>query len=182
MNTKSKRHYVVCGSIPGRESFTTMSYIQAERDRSPIDIFIHEVLYKGKMPLDWRSRNPTPNENPHGRWAYVHKILEFSSPPLDSQNLVDLRAGAVVYPPHDPSRFKTTDGFESSDQTNGVRSDSVMHLLKNFQRNQFSSDNLEVIASDFICNLLHCVHSFGHDPAETLKTALAHFDSEARAL
>jgi len=182
MSNSKLRHYVVHGRIPGDDA-DTMAYVQVGLDDRPSVTFIRDVLYDGKIPDDWESRDPTISENKNGEWAYIHDILEFPCPPIEpQQKTTDHMSELIDFPPHDPNRFQTTDGLCDPKQTNGIRAENARKALKTFQQLCRMSDDPISAASDLICNLLHHVHGLGLDPMDTVSSALDHFRAEAGPL
>lgn len=82
-------------------------------------------------------------------------------------------------PPHNPDRFKTTDGFDNPDCTNGARAEMALKALEFFQEACSMTEAGDAAASDLVCDLLHLVHSLGFDPRTVLQNGLGHFICEA---
>ena len=75
-------------------------------------------------------------------------------------------------PPHDPNRFLTTDGFDDSQRTNGMRAeDAAMHTSAVLR------DDSDY--ADLICNILHLAHSQGRDHNSIISTSLGAFFAES---
>lgn len=83
----------------------------------------------------------------------------------------------TVYPPHDPARDATADGFDDPEITNGIRAQQAADELLDPDSLREDSDY-----SDLIANILHLAHREGHNPCDIYITALNNFHSEAACL
>lgn len=84
-----------------------------------------------------------------------------------------------LLPPHDPSRYETTDGFENPSCTNGDRASLAAAALDTFQKSCGMSEDVATAAADLICDLLHLVNANEQNPSEVLHSAIRHFLCEA---
>ena len=84
-----------------------------------------------------------------------------------------------LLPPHDPSRYETTDGFENPSCTNADRASLAAAALDTFQKSCGMSEDVTTAAADLICDLLHLVHANQQNPSEVLHSAIQHFLCEA---
>lgn len=84
-------------------------------------------------------------------------------------------------PPHDPERYAATDGLDNPGCTNGDRAASVQEALDCFQCTCGMEEDIDTAASDLICNLLHLVHSQGHDPREIFQNGLGNYLCEVES-
>jgi hypothetical protein len=82
-------------------------------------------------------------------------------------------------PPHDPTRFETTDGFENPSCTNGDRASFAATALDAFQQSCGTNEDISTDAGDLICDLLHLLHANQHDPRDVLRSGIQHFLCEA---
>jgi hypothetical protein len=80
------------------------------------------------------------------------------------------------YPPHAPERWRTADGFECEENTNGSRAQCAVKLLKGVWLSHLTQPS---DYADFICHVLHLAHSGGHDPFDIYTNAIDNFDAEA---
>jgi hypothetical protein len=82
-------------------------------------------------------------------------------------------------PPHDPTRYETTDGSEDPRCTNGDRATVAAASLAAFQISCGMTEDVETAAADLICNLLHLVYAQRSDPLDVLQSGIRHFLCEA---
>lgn len=85
-------------------------------------------------------------------------------------------------PAHDPDRFETTDGLDNPDCTNGDRAEMALEALDCFQAACSMTEDVDTVASDLVCALLHLVHSHGLDQRVVLQNGLGNFLCEAGSL
>jgi hypothetical protein len=78
-------------------------------------------------------------------------------------------------PAHDPRRYETTDGLDNPGCINGDRGARAKLALDCFQIACGMEEEVDTASADLICNLLHLVHSEGHDPRIVLQRGLGHF-------
>jgi len=98
----------------------------------------------------------------------------------DQEDLHHLLTRFAALPPHAPTRYETTDGFENPKCTNGDRASMAAGALATFQKSCGMTDDVETAAADLICDLLHLVHANNRDPVDALQAAIRHFLCEAR--
>jgi hypothetical protein len=82
-------------------------------------------------------------------------------------------------PPHDPTRYQTTDGFDEPDRTNGVRAEEAKAALMAIHGLSAYEQDRDCVISDQISNLLHLAHAEGLNVTQTWETALRNFLAEA---
>lgn len=100
-------------------------------------------------------------------------------PSSGDSELIELAAQLDSLPPHDPNRFETLDGYDNPSCTNGKRAGFTIEALAVFEKACHMQEETDVAAGDLIGDLLHLVHSQGHDPKGVLKAALTNFIAEA---
>lgn len=105
--------------------------------------------------------------------------MNANSLPSESCALAELISQLDSLPPHDPDRFETVDGLDNPSCTNGMRAEFTIQALEFFQEACHMQEDPEVAVGDLIGDLLHLVHSLGHNPREVLEVALANFLAEA---
>lgn len=77
-----ERFFIVSGRIPGADE-DTITHVCVVGDEDPADKFIHDVLYGGNLPADWKERNPTYKENSHYAWSFINAVIEIPGPPIE---------------------------------------------------------------------------------------------------
>ena len=82
-------------------------------------------------------------------------------------------------PPHEPSRFFSTDGFFDSESNNGMRAESARAAVEHYQTSRRMDDETVVNTKDLITDLLHYLHSLGEEPLMVLQKAAECFEREA---
>lgn len=82
-------------------------------------------------------------------------------------------------PPHDPSRFLSTDGFSDPVCTNGTRSEFARLALESYQCSREMNDDMALGARDLLTDLMHYLHSLGEDPMAHMTKAVDCFEMEA---
>ena len=98
---------------------------------------------------------------------------------INSDSLGKFSAEMAMIPPHNPTRYETTDGFDNPNCTNGDRAAMAAESLAVFQKECGMAEEMETAASDLICDLLHLVHANDHDPRDILLAGIRHFLCEA---
>lgn len=78
------------------------------------------------------------------------------------------------FPPHDPDRYQTQDGFEDPNMNNGTRASQFGGAWR-----PTGNEEVAIEIGDLIVSMLHYAHSQGHDPVEILQSAVGHFTAEA---
>lgn len=177
MDSANQRKFIVQGRVPGDDDDTAAEVV-INGDESPTDVFIESFLYRGNIPKDWKQRPPNTLENRYGEWAYVHSVIELPNKELDTLLSITL-AQLVLIPPHNPDRFETVDGLKNPNYTNGMRVGFAMKALRSFQNACHMKEEVDVAASDLICDLLHLVHASDHLPLAILDSAINSFLSES---
>ena len=96
---------------------------------------------------------------------------------MDIQEIDDLETAVNQdYPPHDPDRTATLDGFDDdSSPTNGSRSDAAAAAVT-----IDTEDDSEM--ADLITGLLHLAHSREQDVNYIMRSAIINFHAEAGPL
>ena len=96
---------------------------------------------------------------------------------MDLSEIDDLETAVNQdYPPHDPDRTATLDGFDDdSSPTNGSRAEKAAAAVT-----IDTEDESEI--SDLICGLLHLAHSLDMDPGGIMRSAIINFHAEAGPL
>jgi hypothetical protein len=97
----------------------------------------------------------------------------------DRNLLRDLIERLGQLPPHDENRFETVDGLDNPGCTNGMRAAFTTEALEVFQNACHMREEPDVAAADLIGDLLHLVHSQGHNPEKVLEAGLTNFVAEA---
>jgi hypothetical protein len=103
--------------------------------------------------------SPKPSPEPHDDLSMLARLAEI--------------------PPHNPTRYETTDGFENPKCTNGDRASFAAAALTTFQKSCGMTEDVETAAADLICDLLHLVHANDRDPLDVLQSGIRHFHCEA---
>lgn len=99
---------------------------------------------------------------------------------IDSDKMTELVARMTRIPAHNPRRYETTDGFEDPKCTNGDRAAMAAESLAGFQKScGMTSEEVDIVAADLVCDLLHLVHAHHCNPLEVLQSGIRHFLSEA---
>lgn len=99
---------------------------------------------------------------------------------INSDSIAALLADMARITEHNSSRYEATDGFEDSKCTNGDRAAMAAESLAAFQKScGMTSEDVDIVAADLICDLLHLVHAHHCDPLDVLQSGIRHFLCEA---
>lgn len=178
MTATNLTKYIVSGRIPGDDD-DTVAEVSVEGAESPVDVFIERILYDGDIPDDWKSRPPNILENRYREWAYIQSVTESSQDSDEESGLTERLSKFASLPPHNPARFKTTDGMDNPRCNNGMRAAFARDALEKFQQSCQMTEDVDIAAADLIGDLFHLVHASGHQPLSILESAFDHFLAEA---
>jgi hypothetical protein len=97
--------------------------------------------------------------------------------PMDTQEIDNIETAVNQdYPPHDPDRTATLDGYDDdTTPDNGSRAEAAAAAVT------INLDDESEIA-DLISNLLHLAHSLDMDPGGIMRSAIINFHAEAGPL
>lgn len=87
------------------------------------------------------------------------------------------RVCSAGLPPHDPDRYRATDGFNDPESTNGNRAASAAAWL-GYNR---AANDIEAL-TDAVTSVMHLTHSLGEDPLRMVASAAESFMCEAGQL
>lgn len=87
-------------------------------------------------------------------------------------------AGMEMNPPHDPTRYETTDGFENPNCNNGDCNEIAAKSLAVFQKECGMVDEMKTTPSDLICDFPHLAHASDRDPRDIYLAGIRHFPFE----
>lgn len=90
-----------------------------------------------------------------------------------------LRAEMMNLPIHCPQRFETIEGFGDPTWNNSKRRGIGEALLEEFTRITTVENEIDVAASDLICDVLHFVHASGSNAQKIVGNAIDNFVAEA---